>query len=42
VNDYPIAQLEGAQNPAGAALFIERVLSEQGQRVLADAGFDRP
>ena len=42
VNDYPVARLTGSPNPEGAALFVDRVLSEQGQQVLADAGFDRP
>jgi len=42
VNDYPVARLKQSRNPDGAALFVERLLSEQGQRVLADAGFDRP
>ena len=42
VNDYPVARLPGGPNPDGAALFVDRVLSQEGQRVLADAGFDRP
>ena len=42
VNDYPVARLTGGPNAEGAALFVDRVLSEQGQQVLADAGFDRP
>ena len=42
VNDYPVARLVDAQNPDGAALFVDRVLSAEGQRVLADAGFQRP
>ena len=42
VNDYPVARLPGGPNSEGAALFVDRVLSEEGQRVLADAGFDRP
>lgn len=42
VNDYPVAVLTGAQNASGAALFVEAVLSTEGQRVLADAGFDLP
>jgi molybdate transport system substrate-binding protein len=40
-NEYSIA-LVGERGSAGAASFVDRVLSEQGQRVLADAGFDRP
>ena len=42
VNDYPVAALTAAQNAEGAALFVEAVLSTEGQRVLADAGFDLP
>ena len=42
VNDYPIARLAESPNPEGAALFVDRVLSQEGQQVLADAGFDRP
>ncbi len=42
VNDYPLAPLTESQNPDGAALFVERVLSDEGQQVLADAGFDAP
>lgn len=39
VNAYPIVQLTDAQNPKAAAAFIEWVLSDVGQTVLADAGF---
>ncbi|MCP3937383.1 MAG: molybdate ABC transporter substrate-binding protein [Actinomycetia bacterium] len=39
---YPIAQLEGAPNPAGAALFIEFVLSEAGRVILDGHGFGLP
>ena len=42
VNDYPIAGLGEAGNPAAAAAFVELVLSEAGQRVLTDAGFLPP
>ena len=42
VNDYPIARLSQSRNPAGADVFVEQVLSQEGQRVLAGAGFDRP
>ena len=42
VNDYPIATVADSRNADAAAAFVERVLSEQGQQVLADAGFDRP
>ncbi|CAM3643022.1 molybdate ABC transporter substrate-binding protein [Occultella aeris] len=40
VNDYPIVELDGAQ-PA-AALFVEFVLSDEGQAVLAEYGFGAP
>ena len=42
VSDYPLARLEQSRNPDGARLFVERVLSQEGQQVLADAGFARP
>ena len=42
VNDYPIATLTDSENADGAALFVDRVLSDEGQRVLADAGFGPP
>jgi molybdate transport system substrate-binding protein len=42
VNDYLVARLTSGPNPEGARLFVDRVLSEKGQQVLADAGFGRP
>lgn len=42
VNDYPLVALTDAPNPRGAAAFVAYVLSPEGQRVLADAGFARP
>jgi len=42
VNDYPVAALSSAPNAAAAESFVAYVLSPEGQRVLADAGFDRP
>ncbi len=42
VNDYPIATVADSANADAAAAFVDRVLSEQGQQVLADAGFGRP
>ncbi|BAJ75469.1 ABC-type molybdate transport system, periplasmic component [Microbacterium testaceum StLB037] len=42
VNRYPIAALSGAPNPDAAAAFVAFVLSEDGQRILADAGFRAP
>jgi molybdate transport system substrate-binding protein len=42
VASYPIAQLKGAPNVAGARDFMAYVLSPPGQRVLANAGFLPP
>lgn len=42
INDYPIAVLPDAANPAAAEAFVELVLSEVGQRVLAEAAFLPP
>lgn len=39
-NDYPIATLADTANPEAAAAFMELVLSDEGQTVLTDAGFD--
>lgn len=39
VASYPIAALTDAPNPDGAAAFIELVLSDDGQAVLAEYGF---
>ena len=41
-NDYLVARLTASRNPAGADAFVERLLSQEGQRVLVDAGFDGP
>jgi molybdate transport system substrate-binding protein len=38
-NQYPIAALTDAPNPAAARAFVDLVLSAEGQQVLADAGF---
>jgi molybdate transport system substrate-binding protein len=40
VNEYPIATLTKAPNPAGAQAFVDYVLSDQGKTVLIAAGFD--
>ena len=40
VNDYPVVALDDAPNAAAAKAFVEQVLSPDGQRVLAEAGFD--
>jgi molybdate transport system substrate-binding protein len=42
INDYPVAALADATNPAAATAFVTYVLSSEGQSVLADAGFDSP
>ena len=42
VNHYPIAALSEAQNPAAAEAFVVFVLSDEGQRILADFGFGAP
>jgi molybdate transport system substrate-binding protein len=42
INDYPIALLKGARNPAGGQAFIEYVLSADAAKVLTDAGFQAP
>jgi molybdate transport system substrate-binding protein len=40
--EYPIAALDGAPNRDGAAAFVEFVLSDEGQSILADFGFMAP
>ena len=42
LNTYPIAALAEADQPALAADWIELVLSDHGQHVLGDAGFEGP
>ena len=39
---YPIAPLADAPNAAGAAAFVDYVLSDDGEKVLAQAGFAAP
>lgn len=39
---YPIAMVSGAKNPALARAFVEYLVSEEGQRLLAGFGFSRP
>lgn len=39
VNEYPIAALTEAPNPAGAQAFVDYVLSEEGLTVLQEFGF---
>jgi molybdate transport system substrate-binding protein len=42
VNSYPIAVITGAPNPEGAQAWMDFVLSDEGQAVLATAGFVAP
>ncbi|SNT63620.1 molybdate transport system substrate-binding protein [Asanoa hainanensis] len=42
VNDYPIVVLKNAPNKAGAQAFVDYVLSDPGEKVLTDAGFQAP
>lgn len=42
VNRYPIAALTGSPNPDAASAFVAFVLSDEGQKILADAGFRAP
>ncbi len=42
VNDYPIAVLKDARNPATARAFVDLVRSQEGGTVLTAAGFDLP
>jgi molybdate transport system substrate-binding protein len=39
---YPIATLEAASNPGGAAVFVSFVLSDEGSAILASHGFGTP
>lgn len=42
VNSYEIATVTDAANPAAADAFVDFVLSEDGQAILADYGFSAP
>jgi molybdate transport system substrate-binding protein len=42
INDYPIATLAKAPQPALAGQFVQLVLSAQGRSVLTQAGFESP
>jgi molybdate transport system substrate-binding protein len=42
INDYPIAAISKAPQPALAQEFVQTVLSQQGQTALLQAGFERP
>lgn len=39
---YPVAALRDAPNPAGAAAFVDLILSERGRAVLAEHGLTAP
>lgn len=41
-SEYLVARVVDGPNPDGGALFLDRVRSDEGQRVLADAGFAAP
>jgi molybdate transport system substrate-binding protein len=42
INDYPVAPLAKAPNPAAAAAFVTFIESDQARTVLTKAGFDNP
>ncbi|MFC9436976.1 molybdate ABC transporter substrate-binding protein [Nocardia sp. NPDC057030] len=42
INDYPVAPLTHAPNPAAAAAFVDFIKSDQAKTVFAEAGFDAP
>jgi molybdate transport system substrate-binding protein len=42
INDYPIAVLTHAPNPAAAQAFVDLVRSAGGTKVLTEAGFEAP
>ena len=42
VNEYPICTLAAAPDSDAATAFVDLVLSDDGQRVLRDAGFRKP
>lgn len=42
ITTYPIVVLDDARQPAGAREFVEFVLGEQGQAILASSGFGAP
>jgi molybdate transport system substrate-binding protein len=41
-NRYPVAALEDAPNPEAARAFVDLLLSDEGSRVLTEAGFLEP
>jgi molybdate transport system substrate-binding protein len=42
INRYPVAVLAASMNEAAASAFVDLVISDEGQQVLADAGFLPP
>jgi molybdate transport system substrate-binding protein len=42
INEYPIVALKDSKNAAAAAAFVTYVQSDPAQKVLADAGFQKP
>jgi molybdate transport system substrate-binding protein len=42
VADYPIAAITHSPNPGAAAAFVDFVVSNAGERILADHGFEAP
>jgi molybdate transport system substrate-binding protein len=42
VDDHPIVELKAAKNAEAAQRFVALVRSDQGQKVLTDAGFLKP
>lgn len=42
INEYPIVALKGSANAAAATAFVTYVQSDPAQKVLADAGFQKP
>ncbi|MBB2976575.1 molybdate transport system substrate-binding protein [Microbacterium endophyticum] len=42
VNTYPIAALSDSSNPDAAAAFVAFIASDEGQKIMADAGFGSP
>jgi molybdate transport system substrate-binding protein len=42
IAEYPIVALTSAPNPDAAAEFVEFVLSDEGQEILAEYGFASP
>ena len=39
---YPIAVVKGAKNPELARIFVDYLIGDEGQRLLAGFGFSRP